>query len=86
MSITAEITSIFTRLIEPQDGSLPPDLARYISELDFRPEDHARFEELSLKAQQGTLTQTEADQLGGYLHVDSLLAIMRLKAQRSLKA
>lgn len=85
MAITAESASIFSRVIAPDVGSLPPDLARYVLSLDFRPEDHARYEALSAKAQEGTLTPQEADELDGYLHVDSLLSIMRLKADRSLR-
>jgi len=85
MAITAESTSIFSRVIQPDVGSLPADLAHYVSSLDFHPEDHARFEELSAKAGEGVLSPQEADELDGYLHVDSLLAIMRLKAIRSLR-
>jgi hypothetical protein len=85
MAITAESTSIFSRVIQPDQGSLPADLARYVMSLDFRSEDHARYEELSAKAGSGSLTPAEADELDGYLHVDSLLAIMRLKADRSLR-
>ena len=84
MAITAESATIFSRVIAPDVGSLPADLARYVSSLDFRPEDHARYEALSAKAQAGSLTPQEADELDGYLHVDSLLSIMRLKAARSL--
>lgn len=64
---------------------MPPELARYLARLDFPPADHGRFEELSQKAQNGALTPQEADELDGYLHVDSLLSIMRLKANRSLR-
>jgi hypothetical protein len=85
MAITAESTSIFSRVIQPDEGSLPDDLARYVLSLDFRSEDHDRYELLSAKAQEGSLTPAEADELDGYLHVDSLLSIMRLKADRSLR-
>lgn len=85
MAITAESTSIFKRVIDPSVGSMPPVLARYVLGLDFPEDDHARYELLSAKAQEGTLTPAEADQLDGYLHVDSLLAILRLKADRSLR-
>jgi hypothetical protein len=47
-------------------------------------DDHARFELLSAKAQEGTLSSKESEELEGFLHIDSLLAIMRLKAERSL--
>jgi hypothetical protein len=85
MAITAESTQIFRRVIDPDDGSLPPELARFVDSLDFRPADHARYEELSGKARGGSLTAAEEDELDGYLHVDSLLSILRLKAERSLR-
>lgn len=64
---------------------MPPELARYLTRLDFPAADHLRFEELSQKAQDGALTSQEAEELDGYLHVDSLLAIMRLRATKSLR-
>jgi hypothetical protein len=84
MSSTAQSTNIFKRVIEPENGTMPPELAQYVMDLDFRPQDHVRFEQLSEKAQTGTLTAREADELDGYLQVDSILAIMWLKAERSL--
>ena len=63
---------------------MSPELARFVLDLDFPPGDHARFEELSAKAQAGALTPDEAAELDNYLHVDNLLAILRLKAERSL--
>jgi hypothetical protein len=83
MAITADSSHIFSRVIDPDAGSLPADLARFVCGLDFRPDDHARYEELSAKAREGSLTSQEEDELDGYLHVDSLLAILRLKAEKS---
>jgi hypothetical protein len=84
MSTTFNSTTQFRRVIEPESGSLSPDVARYVRGLDFKADDHARFEDLSAKAQEGTLTPQESEELEGFLHIDSLLAIMRLKADRSL--
>ena len=86
MAITAHSMDIFRRVIEADDGSMPLDLARFVEQLDFRPEDHAKYEELSAKARAGTLSQEEANQLDDYLHIDSLVSILRLKASRSLRA
>ena len=85
MSVGSESTIIFRRVIDGGEEPMPPDLARYLARLDFPAADHARFEDLSEKAQDGTLTAEEAEELDGYLHVDSLLAIMRLRANRSLR-
>jgi len=79
-------TEIFKRVIDPDHGTLPEPLARYLAELDFKSEDHQRFELLSAKAREGTLSNAESAELDGFLDVDALLSIMRLKAQRSLHA
>ena len=84
MSISTASSTIFSRVIAPERGTLTPEVARVLLDMNFPPQDHARYEQLSAKAQEGTLTKDEADELDGYLHVDSLLAIMRLKARRSL--
>jgi len=55
--------SALERIVRPGEGSLPVALAEYILQLDFPPEDHARYLELSGKAQAGTLTQDETAQL-----------------------
>jgi hypothetical protein len=84
MSTTFNSTTLFRRVIEPESGTLAPDVARYVRGLDFKADDHARFEDLSAKAQEGTLSTQEREELEGFVHIDSLLAIMRLKAERSL--
>jgi len=86
MAITADSTRLFRRVLEPDAGTMSPELARYVRTLDFPPSDHARYEELSAKARDGTLTTTKADELDGFLHVDSLIGILRLKAERSLRS
>jgi len=84
MEAVVDSTSIFRRVIDPERGTMSPDLARFVLDLDFPPGDHARFELLSEKAQQGDLSPAESAELDSYLHVDTLLAILRLKAERSL--
>jgi hypothetical protein len=77
-------TEIFRRVVEPEKGTFSPDLARFVLDLGFSGKDHTRYEDLSAKAESGAITPQEAEELDGYLHVDSLLAILRLKAKRSL--
>lgn len=86
MSVVIDSTMIFRRVVSPERGTLTPELARFVLELDFPPEDRAKFDQLSDKAQTGTLSGPDADMLDGYLHIDTLLSILRLKAQRSLDA
>ena len=76
-------TTIFRRVIDPEGGSMSPELARFVLDLNFPAADHARFEELSAMAQERDLSPDEANELDSYLHVDNLLAILRLKAERS---
>lgn len=85
MAIAPDSTEIFRRVIEPERGTFPKELAQFVINLDFHGTDHARYETLSTKAQDGALTPSEADELDGYLQVDSMLAILRLKAERSLR-
>jgi hypothetical protein len=86
MPITAQSTQLFHRVIEPETGSMPVDLARYVKSLDFRPADPDRYEQLAAKARNAELSTEEADELDGFLHVDSLIGILRLKAERSLRS
>lgn len=85
IAMSAVSTEIFSRVVQPERGSFSPELARFVLNLDFRGEDHTRYEELSGKARDGTLTTQEGNELDEYLRVDSLLAILRLKAERSLQ-
>jgi hypothetical protein len=61
------------------------DLAQHVLTLEFPPEDHVRFDELSEKAQLGTLTAEETTELDDYLGADNLLTILKAKARTSLK-
>jgi hypothetical protein len=77
---------IFRRIVDPTHGVMPEEVARYVQDWNFTAEDHARYEELSIKAQDGTLTQEERDLLEGYLQIDGLISLLKLKARRSLRA
>jgi hypothetical protein len=77
--------AILERVIEPARGSLTPDLARYILQLDFPPRDHERYISLSTKAQTGALTSAEEAELDDYLSIDAFLGIIQSKARHSLK-
>jgi hypothetical protein len=77
---------ILGRVISPDAGEMPPDVARYLLSLDFTPADHERIADLSARAQEGTLSPDEVAELDGYLRVNDLLAILQSKARRSLRA
>ena len=75
---------ILSRILDPSKGDIPPDLARYMLELQFTAADQERMAFLSAKAQEGTLTSEEDDELEGYLNVNDFLSIMQSKARISL--
>ena len=84
MPITTE-ADIWRNVFTPNKDDFPPEMARYVLQLDFRESDHKRMEKLSLKAQKGSLTNTERAELDRYIRVSDLLAIMQSKARRSLR-
>lgn len=65
-------------------GEWPPEVAKFILDLNFTPEDHARYEVLAGKASEGALTPEETDEIDAFLHVDSLLSIMQSQARQAL--
>ncbi len=73
------------RIIEPQRGDFSPEHARYVLSLDFSPSEHARYNELAAKAQDGNLTDTERAELDEFLNVNAFLMILQSKARVSLK-
>ena len=65
-------------------GNFPPDVARAVLKFAFPPKDRARYEKLSYKAQDGTLTEKERAQLEDYVNVNDLLIVLKAKAEASL--
>jgi hypothetical protein len=76
--------SALERIVQPGQGSLQTALAEYILQLDFPPEDHARYLELSAKVQTGTLTAEETAQPDDLLLANNVLTILQSKARTSL--
>jgi hypothetical protein len=77
--------AILERVIDPQRGDFPPELARQVLKFGFPASDHARYEELSLRAQSGALSEQERAELEDYLSVNDLLIILKAKAEASLR-
>jgi hypothetical protein len=71
--------------VKPDRANLTPEAARAILKLDFDPEDHQRVDELSAKAQKGTLTPQERAELEEYIRVGYELAVLQSRARLSLK-
>src|SRR5687768_13072753 len=78
--------AIFGRLFKvEQTDDLPLDLARHILSLKLSPQDDRRFDELLPKAQKGTLTAEEQEELENLNHVADVLSLWHSKARRALK-
>jgi len=84
MSITLE-ANILSRVIAPNDQSLSPEAARTILEWKFPPWDVEQMTKLSQKANAGTLTPLEQEELDSYERVGHLIAMAQSKARLSLK-
>jgi hypothetical protein len=78
-------SAIGGRIVKPDQANLNPEIARAILKIDFTPEDHRRVDELSAKAQKGTLTPEERAELEEYVRVNTQLMILQSKARLSLK-
>jgi hypothetical protein len=77
--------AIVGRLIKPDRGDFSPEAARELLSLQFGDEDQARMRELSLKAQDGSLTVTDQAEVENYRRVGYWLGILWSKARLSLK-
>ena len=82
---TSEV-AILSRVLEPDEPTLPAEAARAILALDFKQADKDRMRELSAKAREGTLAADEQAEITNYERVGHLLNIMQSKARRSLKS
>ncbi len=77
--------AIVGRLIKPDQGDFSPEAARELLSLQFGPEDQTRMRELSLKAQDGTLTASEQAEVENYRRVGYWLGVLWSRARLSLK-
>jgi hypothetical protein len=76
---------LLDRVFQPQTGTFTEELAQQLLALHFPPEDHARYEELSMKAQEGNLSPHEQTELDDYLNLNDFLIILKAKARASIK-
>ena len=68
--------AILERVIAPERATFSEDVARAMLAWDFAGEDQTRVEHLSSKAQDGTLTLSEREELEEYVRVGNLLALI----------
>lgn len=85
LSPSKTASAIWSRIVKADQANLSPEVARTILKFGFDPEDHRRIDELSAKAQKGTLTPEERAELEEYVRVNTQLTILQSKARLSLK-
>src|SRR5262245_57607937 len=76
---------ILSRVIAPEQPTLPPDTAKIILTFDFGKEDRERMNLLAEKARAGTLAAEEQIELDCYERVGHFLSLLQSKARVSLK-
>jgi hypothetical protein len=76
--------AIIEGVIGTGSEALSPDAARYLLSLRFSEQQKDRFDELSQKARDGSLTPTERDELDEFLRTETLLIVLKAKARRTL--
>ena len=85
MLATPNEAAILRRVIRPEVGDISQEAARALLTFRFAESDHIRMAELSAKAQEGSLTQAEEEELDGYINVSHFIAFVQSKARISLK-
>ena len=85
LSPSKTAAAIWSRIVKADQANLTPEVARAILKFGFDPEDHQRIDELSAKAQKGTLTPEERAELEEYVRVNTQLTILKSKARLSLE-
>jgi hypothetical protein len=78
--------SALDRLLDPLSRSLSPEAARSIVGLTIEPEVLDRIDELAERCNEGLLTEAERAEYAGYVEGAEILALIKLKARRSLAA
>ena len=88
MNVKTAVTEaeIWNRAIRPKVGDLSAAAARSLLRLRLSNADAKRVQELSVKADEGTLSELEAEELDNYLNVGRAMEFIKAKARRSLKA
>ena len=76
--------AIMARIIQPERGDLSLAAAKAMLKFAFVQSDQDRMSALLQKAQAGTLTDAEQDEIDDYERVGHLLGIVHAKARKAL--
>ena len=75
-------TRILERLLQPENGDVNAEAARFFLSLKFSTADHERMTALGAKARAGTLTPEEDEESDSHIRVGDWLAILQSKSRR----
>lgn len=82
---TVTESTILGRIIQSDESTLAPEVARAILDWRFGRSDRNRMTELLDKAKSGQLTKSERAEAESYERVGQLLSILKSKARISLQ-
>jgi hypothetical protein len=77
---------ILKRVLRPDQTDMPAEVAKFVLGVGLPSADRDRMEELGVRANRGSLSPPEEQELDAYLKVCRSLAILQAKAKLSLKA
>jgi len=77
--------AILGRLLANGKGRLSVSMARHLLRLRFSKEDMERMNDLAQRKQEGQLSPSEREELGSYVKVGHVLAILQSEARRALR-
>ena len=86
LSVENTEVAILGRILEAQNGDLPPAVAESWLKLRLPAADEKRLRELSAKAKEDQLAPDEEALLENYLHIGRLVDLMKSKARLSLQS
>lgn len=77
--------AILDKVVHPERGDFPQEIAQTVLQLRFEAEAITRLNELANKNNQGTLSDSERQELEKYLRVGNFLNLLHAKARLSLR-
>jgi hypothetical protein len=84
--VSVNEAAIWDRMIQPLTGSVPPEVAKFFRALGFADSDKQRMHELAERNQDGSLADTESEELRRYRMVGLQVDLLRSISRRSLAA
>ncbi len=86
MDPTEHETTLLDGLLDPFGECLTPEVAEKLVKLQAGPEVVAGVEELAEKCNEGALTAAERAQYESYVHVNTVMTMLKAKARKFLQS